>query len=1534
MSSVIVPLNPFSDQIVTSPRRAEHPVKGLNDQALQKLVSAAAAVEPAPRRGGRVQLVTSPAGGYGKSHLAGRMFRELGRRASTIYVRPWSDPESCWIVLLHTILQDLLMPEFPDDASHGEFPPTQLDALAHGVFGEMLIGLLESGEFEYGDPEFVKDRLRHRTFEKWDLGNPQSNWGVWAGDMLSRYEETESRETRVLKVIQARTENLLSSSVRPQAWLRVLRRFALNRGDSANRDLCLEWMRGRTPATVAATKPLGLLPTDGLEIECGHNYQNAVARSRVLDLLALGKLFRPFVIFFDQTEVYARVEGLARAFGSVLSDIVQGEGAHVTVVTANHTVWTSELLPAMEPADRDRIAPAIELTGLSAEQGRELALNRLKETRLPVELQSQVLDPAWLQSQFEAGLLSPRDFLRRCEQRYEDIVPAALAQPPQPKLMLLELFAKERNLLERDPLHADNYRLDPLRWALVDVPAKAGASFKVEPAHTDMPSFVAEWTAPSGAHRWLVLEESSQPLIWQSIAKKSEMHHRNDPRSRVVALRLASHPAVPQESWAAVAPSIEGALKEGLSISLIRLNDLSKIYAGWELYLQACQGDIEHEPAEVVSFLFQQLSGWYAGLLGEPVGAGTQPAVLRQEEAATVRMPKSEIFEAAAPEPGPDEVKTASVEPPVAASKQDAPSAPVAVVAPEAEPAKVEAAAAPAADALETKKMEAIAPAEAVAAATEAPKEEAAASPEPSAAEATPAVAPAVAQAPETDEAPRQVSAAEAVKLAPAEEPSSAAAAAPAPAPAVPVPAAVPAPATPPPPSGIKAPEETSPISKAAIKLAAPLVAPAPAKPAPPVPAPTPAPAPSGIKPVVPKPPTPQVPSPAVVAATPVSPAKTPTAKVSPATAPVAAKPSTEKVEAVAPKSATAKVEPAAPSAPAKAPSPKTEPVATTSAAAPVPSGARPPAPAVAAKPPAPSGVSGTPRPPGPAPRPAGPAPAPAPAAVGGAAPKAGEKAFVGGKPAAAPAPAPAGAAPVPAPAAAAVPKPQAPATSPAPAAPKPGVPAPTGAKPGAGIPKPSSPPAPSGAPGKPAAPAPAAAPAAPAAKAPGAPGAPAPAPAPSAPRGPGQPSPAAKPAAPSAAPAAAAPEKGGLFGFFGKLFGKKAPPPPAPVVPRKPMPAATAARLAGGGPPGGPPVPKSPPGPQPGAPAPAAKPAPPAPAAPPSKATESVVLAAAVDDDDDSPEAAVRPAEESEKKSLTEAAPATPASVDKEESAPAANKAEAKPDAREEPVQAAPETPKTPATPPEAVSAPASAVAEAGTSGQVVPAAGAEPASTGAGTSQSAVPEPAPAPAVTPPQEKPVAPSAPEPVAAVPPPAVPVPVKTPVEAWAFSNPAMTRLAELLHPRGSGANGGNGSPGSTPSAGDRADAPPGQAVPAASSSHQGLTWLARCLEDFHHQRDVPDNSRLAVFAKEATAAVQVVPAPIAPPPADPPSLEKVLRELVKSRRLISFSVLSVELEQRLGRPVSLEDASAAAKATGEIHVYGEGQSAGYLWQGH
>jgi DNA segregation ATPase FtsK/SpoIIIE, S-DNA-T family len=87
-------LNPFEQHVVHQPRDLPPTVDTLNRETLEALVATCHRVEEAGRSE-LARLVLSPAPGFGKSHLIGRLFTELDDRATLVYLTPF-ETSTCW----------------------------------------------------------------------------------------------------------------------------------------------------------------------------------------------------------------------------------------------------------------------------------------------------------------------------------------------------------------------------------------------------------------------------------------------------------------------------------------------------------------------------------------------------------------------------------------------------------------------------------------------------------------------------------------------------------------------------------------------------------------------------------------------------------------------------------------------------------------------------------------------------------------------------------------------------------------------------------------------------------------------------------------------------------------------------------------------------------------------------------------------------------------------------------------------------------------------------------------------------------------------------------------------------------------------------------------------------------------------------------------------------------------------------------------------------------------------------------------------
>jgi hypothetical protein len=88
----------------------------------------------------------SPARGYGKSHLLGRLFAELGRRATKVYLRPFQDPYKAWHSILLLTVQELSRPE--DETIDAR---TQLSYMAVGTLAHIVADFAVDGLQGYAD---------------------------------------------------------------------------------------------------------------------------------------------------------------------------------------------------------------------------------------------------------------------------------------------------------------------------------------------------------------------------------------------------------------------------------------------------------------------------------------------------------------------------------------------------------------------------------------------------------------------------------------------------------------------------------------------------------------------------------------------------------------------------------------------------------------------------------------------------------------------------------------------------------------------------------------------------------------------------------------------------------------------------------------------------------------------------------------------------------------------------------------------------------------------------------------------------------------------------------------------------------------------------------------------------------------------------------------------------------------------------------------------------------------------------------------
>jgi len=100
--------NPFEKDVVHEPRDHPPSVSSLNQETLDRLLNQFRNVKSAgasPSQ--KAELILSPAPGYGKSHLVGRFFKELGSQAVRVYIPPFETTSTYWQSILLLTVDEL-----------------------------------------------------------------------------------------------------------------------------------------------------------------------------------------------------------------------------------------------------------------------------------------------------------------------------------------------------------------------------------------------------------------------------------------------------------------------------------------------------------------------------------------------------------------------------------------------------------------------------------------------------------------------------------------------------------------------------------------------------------------------------------------------------------------------------------------------------------------------------------------------------------------------------------------------------------------------------------------------------------------------------------------------------------------------------------------------------------------------------------------------------------------------------------------------------------------------------------------------------------------------------------------------------------------------------------------------------------------------------------------------------------------------------------------------------------------------------------
>ncbi|MGY3450267.1 hypothetical protein [Bradyrhizobium sp. USDA 4353] len=630
-----IKVNPFEDDVVREPREVSFSVRGLNDTPLERILAEFSYLDAGelprnrPVQSKKAQLVISPDRGYGKSHLLGRLFSRLGRRATKVYLRPFQDPYKAWHSVLLLTVQELIRPE--DENGDAQ---SQLQSLAVGTLAHVVADFAQQGVPGY--PEIAEAVPFLRQLANGELGSAETaRWTKWLGGLFA----DAGPINRLSNLLNRRHIDLQG---RERAWLKVLAAYATDTPDGESRQAALKWMRAE-PLEADELEWLGLLRADNDASGDSEPQEiNALSFERLKGLCKLASYYRPFLFCFDQTEFYASDAALIRTLGNCFDQLYVDLPNHLTVVTANQENWITEIAPSISPPQLQRLSREIRLEGISQKGAQELIQERFRACAVEDECIQEFFADDWLQRVFTPlSELGVRALLMRAAERFQGLAKPSQRSTPQ---TLDDLFQIElNNIRSQKALQA--YNQDCLMWFAKDV-GQAMAGVKAGRT-SGRRYFSFEWRWPERSV-YFAFEGGDHWRRWKAIADEAIALGETQAGRRTLTyvFRTPDLPRVPRASWAVAKATMDRAKGHGFHIVELTADQVCELHAARELYSNALQGNIAFAGPETLAFLQARFAAMLSDIAsaGLPIQvrsvdaggpAAQQPAKTQQSNAAS-----------------------------------------------------------------------------------------------------------------------------------------------------------------------------------------------------------------------------------------------------------------------------------------------------------------------------------------------------------------------------------------------------------------------------------------------------------------------------------------------------------------------------------------------------------------------------------------------------------------------------------------------------------------------------------------------------------------------------------------------------------------------------------------------------------------------------------------------------------------------------------------------------------------------------------
>jgi hypothetical protein len=493
-------------------------------------------------------------------------------------------------------VQELEFPESAEAEFCGRNEPNQLEALVHGILVNLVINGLKRGSIRRKDREAAASYVnyfQHVTLRKL-RSNPE--WVPWVSARKAKFAELMEKQLK---------EKGIYLSAAPLSWISVLLQYAYFPQAYELRQSCLDWLRGGSVDDDDAGQ-IGILPGDRPVHDLALDQVNETGKNRIVDLCGLAGFYRPFLFCFDQTENYGSDPAMAKCLGLVIQGLVDDCMNHMTVVTANQHPWRKVVQPHWEHAHVDRLAwPGLELKGLTKDQAKELIKIRLQGWDRQNRKVKTVLDTGWLDELFsEAREIGIRQFLLKCSEHWMGVEGKAAAESKaaDPARDLEAAYQGYINKIKTQPKRLV-FDPDALFWLVQEVACKPGAALKKFKSTRGY--LAARWDV-DGRKVYFGLEAGHHFKRWQAIQQEAGRYHAADTSSKVVFFRTPELRFIPGPGWKS-APDIAAAKRAYLHIMILGRDTMAELYAAYDLYLDAVEGNTSFKPDKVIAFIRSRL---------------------------------------------------------------------------------------------------------------------------------------------------------------------------------------------------------------------------------------------------------------------------------------------------------------------------------------------------------------------------------------------------------------------------------------------------------------------------------------------------------------------------------------------------------------------------------------------------------------------------------------------------------------------------------------------------------------------------------------------------------------------------------------------------------------------------------------------------------------------------------------------------------------------------------------------------------------